>query len=285
MEEPYIEAGRSFYDIAAPSTSPFPREYYLGFLSQAWVQSALGVPVNFTESNNAVYDAFSRTGDSVRSGLLQDIASVLDLGVKVALVYGDRDFACNWIGGENVSLNIPWSGQSNFAGAGYTAVNVNSSYVGGQVRQYGNLSFTRLYESGHETPAYQAETSYEIFRRTMNGLDVATGQTQIGGQYSTSGPSDTWSIKNKIPPDVPGECYILSPSTCTSAQLDDISLGTAQVYNYIYGATAANFTSGNGTGSGSGNAGSGKKGAAGRTSTVSTVVLGVAVTMMVALVL
>jgi Serine carboxypeptidase len=243
MEGPYVTGTNlSYYDIAAPGTSSFPHEYFVGFLSQNWVQKALGVPLNFTESSNSVYAAFTKIGDSSRGGLLEDIAAVLESGVKVALVYGDRDFACNWIGGENVSLNIPWSQQQKFSSAGYTDLQVNSSYVGGQTRQYGNLSFTRVYESGHEVPAYQPQTAYEIFRRVMNNLDVATGSVSTVGSdtvYVSQGPADTWAIKNKVPTPPPAECYILSPATCTDDQLTALENGTAQVHNYIFGETAS----------------------------------------------
>jgi len=53
-------------------------------------------------------------------------------------------------GGEDVSKAIEWKHKADFNNAGYTNLVVNSSYVGGQTRQYGNLSFTRIYESGHE---------------------------------------------------------------------------------------------------------------------------------------
>lgn len=37
---------------------------------------------------------------------VQDIGYLLDDHVKVALVYGDRGWSCNWISGENVSMSI-----------------------------------------------------------------------------------------------------------------------------------------------------------------------------------
>ena len=248
LEEPYLNSGRDFYDIAANSTSAFPPNYMLGFLNERWVQAALGVPVNFTISSDAVYEAFASTGDYSRGGLLQDIAYVLDAGIKVAMVYGDRDFACNWIGGEAASLAVPYSGQAKFAAAGYTDIKVNSSYVGGQVRQYGNFSFSRVYESGHEVPAYQPETAFQIFSRAMNNQDIATGNkstvTGKNATYSTTGPSDTWSIKNKVPPMTPLQCYVLAPETCSNDQLNDIYYGTAVLKDYIYvGNGTANSTS------------------------------------------
>lgn len=252
MEEPYISgSGRSFYDLGNPSTDPFPPNYYLGFLSQSWVQSALGVPVNFTESSNSVYTAFYSIGDIIRGSMLQDLAFVLDSGVKVALVYGDRDFACNWIGGENVSLNIPWSQQQNFRSAGYTDLQVNSSYVGGKTRQYGNLSFTRVYQSGHEVPAYQPETAWQIFQRALSGLDIATGANAVTAGYSTQGPADTWNVQMKAPAAHPSECYVLNLATCTNQQVDAIINGSVPVNDYIYGQTASSTSSSSGSGSSS----------------------------------
>lgn len=40
----------------------------------------------------------------------------------------------------------------------------------GEVRQYGNFSFLRVYESGHEVPYYQPVAALEMFRRVLNGL-------------------------------------------------------------------------------------------------------------------
>lgn len=100
VESQYINAsGRNYYDIAAFDPDPFPPSYYLGYLSQHWVQAALGVPINYTQSTNGVYYAFQNTGDyartDIRGGQLNDIAYLLDNGIKVALIYGDRDYACN----------------------------------------------------------------------------------------------------------------------------------------------------------------------------------------------
>jgi carboxypeptidase C (cathepsin A) len=113
------------------------------------VQSALGVPVNYSAQNVAVAEAFTGTGDFLRPNSLDDIGYLLDSGVKVALVYGDRDFACNWIGGEKVSTAVDYSMSDKFKEAGYTPI-LSTVGVGGQVRQYGNFSFSRVYQAGHE---------------------------------------------------------------------------------------------------------------------------------------
>ena len=94
----YLRNGKNgWYDVTAPLQDPFPPEYLNVFLNQQWVQRALGVPVNHSVISPPVQKAFSSTGDMARGGPLEDIAYLLDTGVKVALLYGDRDFACNWV--------------------------------------------------------------------------------------------------------------------------------------------------------------------------------------------
>lgn len=130
----------------------------LGYLQQGWVQAALGVPVNYSRSSMVVNTAFISQGDMARGDSVRQISTLLEKGVKVALVYGDRDFACNWLGGEKVSLGIKYSGSEEFASAGYSPIVTGLFEVGGQVRQYGNYSFSRVYQAGHEGRSIQLRT-------------------------------------------------------------------------------------------------------------------------------
>ena len=100
-----------------------------------------------------LHPGFNLTGDFVRGHSLTLLGTLLDKGVKVALVYGDRDYQCNWLGGEAISLGIKSNSTLNFKNAGYANVETNSSYVGGLVRQHGNLSFSRVFQAGHEGKA------------------------------------------------------------------------------------------------------------------------------------
>ena len=241
VESQYINSsGRNYYDIAAINPDPFPPSYYIGFLSQHWVQAALGVPINYTQSTNGVYNGFQSTGDyartDIRGGQLTDLAYLLDNGVKVAFMYGDRDYACNWLGGEEASLAVNYSQSSAFRAAGYAPIQVNSSYIGGQVRQHGNFSFSRVYESGHEVPAYQPETAYRIFQRAIFGADIATGNTStlITSNYSTQGPSSSFQFKNDPPESPKAQCYVLNLlGTCTHEQQASVLNGSALVHDYI----------------------------------------------------
>lgn len=115
--------------------------------------------MNYTAGSQAVGYAFEATGDMARGGFMEAIGYLLESGVKVALMYGDRDYACNWQGGERVSLAIDYTGSEQFATAGYTPINLDQSTIGGQVRQYGNFSFSRVYQAGHEGQSVDSRTS------------------------------------------------------------------------------------------------------------------------------
>ncbi|PWY70277.1 alpha/beta-hydrolase [Aspergillus heteromorphus CBS 117.55] len=232
-------SGRGYYDITHSSKDPFPPPYYMGYLNQPWVQSALGVPINWTQAAESVEQAFHSTGDYSRSdtrGFVHDLAYVLDSGVKVALVYGDRDYACPWMGGEDVSLQVDHTEAEAFRAAGYAPVRTNSSYVGGLVRQHGNFSFTRVFQAGHEVPAYQPQTAYEIFHRALFNRDIATGRvnTARNASYTSEGPDSTWQVKNDVPDSPAPTCYLLDlEARCTQEQVERVVGGEAVVKDWV----------------------------------------------------
>jgi hypothetical protein len=73
----------------------FPPEYIIGYMNQEWVQKELGVPLNFSISANHIVNTFfGVTGDPFKV-TIDTINAVAQGGVKVALVFGDRDYRCN----------------------------------------------------------------------------------------------------------------------------------------------------------------------------------------------
>ena len=57
---------RDEYDMRELSPDPFPTLFYVDYLNTPEVQIAIGAYQNFSESNNAVSDAFTSTGDDGR---------------------------------------------------------------------------------------------------------------------------------------------------------------------------------------------------------------------------
>lgn len=195
---------------------PDPCSFYLptlNYLNLAHVQQALGAGLNFTESSTLeeATTGFSTTlgtGDGVRQAGLPNLEYLLANGVKIALVYGDRDYRCPWTGAEATAKAANWTSQKGFLSAGYEKILGISSGDQGVVKQYGPLSFSRIFNSGHAANAYAPEAVYRIFERATFGKDVATGNETVSAEYSTTGPTDSWGWRNTLPATLPGTCMV-----------------------------------------------------------------------------
>jgi hypothetical protein len=87
--------------------------------------------------------------------------------------------------------------------AGYERIQGITGGSQAVVKQYGPLSFSRIFNSGHSVNAYAPEAVYLIFERATFGKDVVTGNETAGPRYSTSGTTDSWGWRNTLPASVP----------------------------------------------------------------------------------
>jgi carboxypeptidase C (cathepsin A) len=242
--EPYGESSRSYYDIAHVLPDSYPPYLYASYLNSRGVQDAIGAVVNYTDTSPEVYSAFQATGDWERGPIAPKLADLLNRGVRIGLVYGDRDFICNWLGGEAVSLAVAdLAGDtysSRFRSAGYAPIIVNDSYIGGAVRQYGNLSFSRVYQAGHYVPAYQPETAFQVFARIILGTSLSTGETVNLATYNTTGPLNATSSLS-LPPSPTATCYLRNmASSCPQDSVNSILAGEGFIMNDVwYSASSA----------------------------------------------
>ncbi|KAK8147573.1 hypothetical protein G3M48_001391 [Beauveria asiatica] len=222
-----VDHGR--FDITHHKEDLFPPPHVYGYLSRGEVLEALGVPVNWTATSPAVSSNFGDSADHLKGGFIDAVGYLLDTGVQVHLVYGDRDFACNWIGGEMSSLAVAHAQAAGFAAAGYapmvSADKDNGGVVGGLTRQHGNFSFTRVFQAGHMIPAYQPVHAYEIFMRATFHKDIATGRHDVTDELATEGPGNTWHHRTKRYPAPEPRCYVLEPGTCTEEQWAKVYAG------------------------------------------------------------
>ncbi len=242
---PYALSGRSVYDISQNVLDPFPDSQYLEYLNTLAVQQAIGVPVNYTQDSLAVFGAFDATGDYARDGTLASLTSLLASGVRVGLIYGDRDYVCNWLGGEAISYAIAGALQTQYApwyAAGYAPIVVNESYIGGVVREFGNLSFSRVYDSGHLVPAYQPETAFTIFTRIIQGVDVGLGEPVDLSTFGTVGDANATQT-NSAPPMASPTCNIRAVNTtCDTDQKNMLANNAGVIINGVLYDQASDWT-------------------------------------------
>jgi carboxypeptidase C (cathepsin A) len=103
------------------------------------------------------------------------VGELLDKGLRILLYAGDADYIYNWYGVEAVSLEIPWSEKTAFIKADF----VVDDRLYGQVRQAGNFTFLRMWNSGHEVPYYQPKASLEMFQRMIRHREMVDGLDQV----------------------------------------------------------------------------------------------------------
>ncbi|KAK2031627.1 serine carboxypeptidase [Colletotrichum zoysiae] len=165
-----IESAKNFnvYDIRS-ANGDFPSDAYAQYLQRPEVRKAIGVTSPYDECADAPYDRFASTGDGQRSFLskLQDVAKT---DVQVLIWAGDSDWICNYVGNYNVVKKI---GGEEFEKAEMKDFNLGGKKRG-EYKTVKNLSWLRVYEAGHEIPAYQPEVAFEVFRQTMSKKPISS---------------------------------------------------------------------------------------------------------------
>lgn len=157
------------YDIRQPCDKP-PLCYDFSasdnFLNRADVQAVLGVSGRkWVECDQLVHTFL--LGDWMNN-LMPQVAWMLDNTDLQALVYsGDKDWICNWRGGEAWTSATKWAHKHDFNQQDYESWTVNGSPAG-EMRQFGNLHFLRVYDAGHMVPMDQPEHALAMLRRLIN---------------------------------------------------------------------------------------------------------------------
>jgi hypothetical protein len=169
-------------DLRQNSSALFPPEFYVSFLNLNTTRAAIGAEVRYAECVNTM---FGKTGDDART-LLAQLGALVNSGLPTLIWAGDADINCNWLGGHASVLAMEWSGQEELNATPFTNMTINGTAVAA-IQNVGNFSFARVYAAGHEVvsfeyfiyyfyfvlmyiqPAFQPETSLEIFRQVVAG--------------------------------------------------------------------------------------------------------------------
>ncbi|EIM84650.1 alpha/beta-hydrolase [Stereum hirsutum FP-91666 SS1] len=161
---------RDVDDLRQNSSALFPPEFYLDFLANETIKALIGATSTYGECPDAPDELFERTGDDARSWL-KELGDLANSGLKLLIWAGDADINCNWIGGHNSVLAMDWFGNETLHATPLTNITI-SGVNGGEpvaaVQNVENFSFARVYQSGHEVPAFQPATALEVFRQIIN---------------------------------------------------------------------------------------------------------------------
>lgn len=100
----------------------------------------------------------------------------------------------------------------------------------GEVRERGNFSFTRIYESGHEVPFYQPQAALAHFQRVIEGVDIPNGREKVTANLTSHGPANATHTNSfvALPPTESSKLAAWSSSVVASyATLDQMPPPTA----------------------------------------------------------
>jgi len=86
--------------------------------------------------------------------------------VKIILYYGDADYIGNWLGGEAVTMALNYKHANKFRTSSYAPFEINGKEYGA-VRESGNFSFVRVYDSGHQVPFFQRKGVLSLLSETF----------------------------------------------------------------------------------------------------------------------
>lgn len=87
--------------------------------------------------------------------LSDDVGALLNSTLDVLVYSGDKDFICNWRGGEKWTNETNWTGKTSFQKEVYQKWGVNSTDPTkslGALKVYENLKFLRIFDAGHMVP-------------------------------------------------------------------------------------------------------------------------------------
>jgi len=88
------------------------------------------------------------------TSMSERMSNILNAGLEVLVYSGDKDFICNWRGGEAWTEAVEWDHKDDFNRAEYEdwqAAGVSA----GSLRSASNLKFLRVYDAGHMVPMNQ----------------------------------------------------------------------------------------------------------------------------------
>ncbi|KAJ7291483.1 alpha/beta-hydrolase [Mycena rebaudengoi] len=154
-----------------------PPEYYVNYLSLPEVKRRIGAESDFQECPDGPFDMFARTGDDARTWL-PELGALANSKLKILIWAGDADINCNWLGVHASVSAMDWYGKERLAATPFTDMIIDGTAVAA-IQNVDNFSFARVYEAGHQVPAFQPAASLEIFKQVIQMQPLHSGSLAL----------------------------------------------------------------------------------------------------------
>lgn len=171
--EAYEATGLSPYDVRNNgSVFDMMGDHLEKWLNTPAIQEQLGVERKHVGCSDKTGKRYDKTADE---GLpvFRSLPDLLHSGVRIMIYNGDADWTCNWIGSKAWVLKLNWNGKKGFNEAvDKFWISEATGKQAGEYRNFGNLSFLRVYKSSHFVPLDQPEHSLELINHMIHGIPL-----------------------------------------------------------------------------------------------------------------
>lgn len=174
---PYEKTGLNVYDIRAPCEDQgddgmcyFGMRYIEEYMNLPEVQEAVGSDVHhYTGCDDTVFNGFIFTGDGAKP-FQQFITELVNRDIPVLIYAGDKDFICNWLGNHAWTDLLEWKGKESYRPLPLRPwTHSETGEHIGEVKNFGPLTFLRVFDAGHMVPYDQPQSSLDMVNRWIGG--------------------------------------------------------------------------------------------------------------------
>jgi carboxypeptidase D len=121
-------------------------------------------------------------------GVTPDVVDLLNDGVTLLFFNGVNDLICNHIGNEVAVENFKWNHQKDFqVSKRYGWRSPSTGQLGGYMREFKNLRYLKVLNSGHMVPLDVPDVSLDMMRNLVFGISFDDYEQQLASLEESPG--------------------------------------------------------------------------------------------------